>query len=127
MSDRNTLEIVDHTLVITPRGLDRLWGFQKQLTVPLAQITDVQVEYSPSRVETGWRGPGLQTLRKTCGTFHPKGGRTCWNYAWPGEALVIAVGGGHRFNRLYLSVKDAEGSRNMLLSLIEKQRLSRER
>lgn len=114
VSTRNSLEIVDGSLVITPRGLDRLWGLRKQLTVPLAQITDVQVEYGPGSVKTGWRYPGLQTLNKLSGTFHPGNQQHYWNYAGPGEALMIEVGGGYPFQRLYLSVADAEGACRML-------------
>lgn len=113
MSDRNALTIAGGTLIVAPRGMDRVWGFRRQIVVPLASIRDVQVERNPHRVPSGWRGPGLDAGKK-CGTFHPAGERHYWNFSGRGEVLMVAIRGGKPFNRLYLSVADAEAARKMI-------------
>lgn len=119
MTDRNTLSIVDEALVVIPRGMDRVWGFQKRIDVPLASIVDIQVEPTPLKVHTGLRYPGLDAYWKRSGTFHPKGERHYWNYSAPGDALMIKIAGGKPFHRLYLSVTNAEASRQMLTEAVK--------
>jgi len=118
VSDRNRLRITPGALTVVPRGLDRLWGFRRLITVPLGSIRDVSVEYSPLRVPQGWRGPGLGLFLKSVGTFHPDGERHYWNYAAPGEALSIRLDGTQHFHQLHLSVADAEASRRWILDAL---------
>ncbi|MBL3686020.1 hypothetical protein D3248_03495 [Leucobacter zeae] len=110
MSDRNALRIADGALIVSPRGMDRVWGFRSRIVVPLPSIAGVRVERHPSRLPTGWRGPGLDAFGKLSGTFHPRGERHYWNYSGRGDALVVDVSGGDPFDRLLLSVADAEAS-----------------
>ena len=62
----------------------------------------------------GWRGPGLDIGGKYCGTFHPNGERHYWNFSNTSEALMVEIQGGQPFDRLYLSVADAEAARQMI-------------
>ncbi|MBP1327192.1 hypothetical protein JOF28_002424 [Leucobacter exalbidus] len=114
MTARNTLKIVDDALIVIPRGMDRVWGLRKRITVPLSCITDVQIEHRPHWVPTGWRGPGLDAFGKLVGTFHPEQERHYWNFSGRGSVLTIAVSGGRPFDRLYLSVADLEACQQMV-------------
>ena len=113
---RNSLHITGGVLTVTPRGLDRLWCFRRNVVVALVNISDVRIEHHASRVPTGWRGPGLDFMCKLCGTFHPHGERHFWNYSGSGEVLRITIAGNQRFQQLNLSVDDAESSLNTLRS-----------
>lgn len=114
VTDRNALSIVDGALVVVPRGLDRVWGLRKRIVVPLGRITAVEVERRPHYVPMGWRGPGLDAFGKLTGTFHPNGERHYWNFSGSGVVLMVAIEGGAPFDRLYLSVADAEASCGMI-------------
>ena len=114
MSDRNTLSVVEGSLVVIPRGMDKVWGFKKRIVVPLTAIADVQIERSPHRVRSGWRGPGLDAFGKKSGSFHPGSETHYWNFSGRGEVLMVEIVGGRPFHRLYLSVADAEASRAMI-------------
>jgi hypothetical protein len=115
MPARNSLRIESANLIVVPKGLDKLWGFRKKLTVPLSSITTVSVESAPYQVATGWRGPGLEIFGKLVGTFHPKGERHYWNYSGTGPALSIRLDEAEHFCQLYLSVDDAAVLRQMIM------------
>ncbi len=105
-------------LTVTPRGMDRVWGFRKQVQAPLGRITNVSIEHDPHRVPTGVRAPGLDFMGKLCGTFHVNGERHYWNYSGTGEALEIELADGQHFRRLYLSVADAEEAQRTLRNAV---------
>ena len=97
MAARNTLTVDGGMLTVTPRGMDRVWGFRKQVQAPLGRITNVSIEHDPHRVPTGVRAPGLDFMGKLCGTFHVNG---------------------QPFRRLYLSVADAEEAQRTLRNAV---------
>ncbi|MGV2902063.1 hypothetical protein ACNPM4_10295 [Microbacterium sp. AGC62] len=117
MSGRTTVMIRDHDVVVTPRGFDRIWCVRRRVVFPIGSIRDVRVEDAPYRVPTGWRGPGLDFAAKLCGTFHPNGERHFWNYSGKGDALEIVLDKGQHFQKLYLSVENADVMRDQLLTL----------
>lgn len=122
MPGKNELSIREGTLVIRPLGCDRIWCFESEVVVRFRDITGVSVEDEPWRVKRGTRGPGTEFLRMRAGTFHPGTEQHFWNYSGRGSALVIDVARGkgyaHRFQRLFLSVADAEESRRALMAQI---------
>lgn len=116
MSDRNALSIDGDSLVVVPRGLDRVWGFRKRIVVPLTSVSNVTIETDPHRVRRGLRYPGLDAYWKRSGTFHPVGGeRHYWNSSGSGEVLSLRLTGHPDFDQLYLSVADPEGTQRMIL------------
>lgn len=115
MSDRNTLQVVDGDLIVSPRGLDKMWGFRRQIAIPLQKVDRVEVEQKPHRVRRGLRAPGLDVCWKRCGTFHSDGERHYWNQSGSGALLVVYISGGAPFDRLYLSVADPASARKMLI------------
>lgn len=120
MVNRNDLTIVGDELVVVPKGLDKLWGFRTRIVVALEDIAAVEVEQRPLRVATGWRGPGLDAGVKRSGSFHPAGELTYWNVSGLGPALLVQVRGGAPFDRLYLSVADAEAARTLIAKAVER-------
>jgi hypothetical protein len=115
MTARNSLTIESANLIVVPKGLDKVWGFRKKLTVPLPRITDVSVESAPNQVAAGWRGPGLDIFGKRAGTFHTKGERHYWNYSGTGPALSIRLDEAEHFRQLYLSVDDPAALRQLIM------------
>lgn len=124
MANRNTLRIESGDLVIQPRGLDRIWGFRKEVALPLASIASVSVEKRPHKVRRGLRYPGTDAYWKISGTFHPNGERHYWNYAGTKEALTIRLDGSQHFNQLYLSVPDALEAQQSIEATLDSIRTS---
>lgn len=120
MSDRNSLQVVDENLIVTPRGLDKIWGFRRQVVVPVQKIDRVEVEQKPHQVRRGLRAPGLDAYWKRCGTFHPDGERHYWNQSGNGAVLAIYISGGAPFDRLYLSVAVLTEARKMLIQATDR-------
>lgn len=118
MASRNDLRVDEDTLVILPRGLDRIWGFRKEIAVPLTSITSASVEAAPHKVRRGLRYPGTDAYWKISGTFHPGGERHYWNYAGTKEALTIRLDGTQHFHQLYLSVQDAVSAQRMIIDKV---------
>jgi hypothetical protein len=125
MTARNTLSVEDGLLVVVPRGFDKLWGFRRRIAVPLTHITAVSVELAPRGLLPGWRGPGLSAFGKRVGTFHPKGGRAYWNYSGSGDALHIELDASEHFRQFYLSVDDAEATRQLIAGAIRRHSTAR--
>lgn len=59
MTARNDLELAGPHLIVTPRGLDKVWGFRRRLIFPLERVESVGIEPRPNRVAAGIRAPGL--------------------------------------------------------------------
>lgn len=118
MANRNTLRLDADSLIVLPRGLDRFWGFQSKIVIPLSSISTIYVEENPRKVRRSLRYPGLDAYWKLSGTFHPNNERHYWNYAGTGPALSIRLDGDQQFNQLYLSVADVADAQRMITEAI---------
>lgn len=70
-------------LVVSPRGLDKLWSFTRRLDVPLSQVKGATADSGVRREPKGIRAPGLSIPGKYAGTFHRDGEKTFWNVSDP--------------------------------------------
>lgn len=121
MASRNRIELSGSELVVLPRGLDVAWGFQRRIIVPLASIIGVEIEPRPNHIPTGLRAPGLDIGVKRSGTFYLDRERHYWNTSGSGAALVLILRG-ERFQRLILSVGDAEEWRSRIAAAVSAAR-----
>ena len=83
---------VEHdTLVLTLRGLDKLWAFKSQLTVPLAHVQHVALDRTVARrLWKGFRAPGTSIPWViAAGTFIDGHRRVFWAVPFAQPALVI--------------------------------------
>jgi hypothetical protein len=86
-------QIKDGTLHLTVEGLDKVWAFKSQLSIPLAHITGVRVD---AEIVKGWwhglRMPGTSIPHViTAGTFYQDGKRVFYDIHNPGEAVVLSL------------------------------------
>lgn len=65
----NLLTIENEKLIITPKGLDKIWFFTNKIEVPFINITRVSINKNIVNEGKGWRLPGLATFNKWSGTF----------------------------------------------------------
>jgi len=104
-----TVRLTDTDLVVTPRGLDKLWSFTRELRVPLSTVRGATHDPGVRHEPKGWRGPGLGLPNKLAGTFHSGGRRQFWNVSGWSDVVVVTLDGHERYDRLYLSVDDPRG------------------
>lgn len=105
-----SIEIVDDQLVVTLRGLDRLWSLRRRITVPLAHVRGATADPGMAREPAGVRAPGTYVPRViTAGTYHRDGERAFWNLRGSQQPVVVELTG-ERFARLVLGVDDARAT-----------------
>jgi len=88
-----TYEIKDGTLHLTVAGLDKIWAFKSQLSIPLTHITGIRVD--SEIVKEWWHGlrlPGTSIPGViTAGTFYQDGKRVFWDVHHPEEAVILSL------------------------------------
>ena len=102
----NDVSIEGTDLVVDQTGLDKLWGLQGRLRIPLAHVRGATADPGAATEPRGVRAPGLHVPGRSVGTFHRDGEATYWNVDASRENVVIALDG-ERFARLVLTVTDA--------------------
>ncbi|GAA1148769.1 hypothetical protein [Nesterenkonia lutea] len=75
----NTVTVSAGELVITPRGLNKIWGFRRELRVPLSHVTRATADTSIGADPPALRLLGLSLPGKHVGTFFRHGEHSYWN------------------------------------------------
>src|SRR4051794_41189497 len=102
-----SVEITGDQLVVTMRGLDRLWSLRRRVVVPLVHVRGATADPGVTRASAGIRAPGTHLPRViTAGTYFKDGDRTLWNLRASQQPVVVELTGEH-FTRLVLGVDDA--------------------
>lgn len=102
----NTVSVTENTLVVEPRGLDKIWSFRQRLEIPLEHVKGATFDPGMKEEPKGWRGPGLRIPGKLSGTFHADGERQFWNVTGHDKTIVIELDPSEHFTRLIISVQD---------------------
>lgn len=107
---RNKVEIQDGELIVTPRGLDKMWSFKREIRVPLALVRGATFDPGVVTEPKGFRSPGLNTLgKKVSATYRKDGERHYWNVTGASDVLVVELDPTFEYSRLILSVDDPVG------------------
>ena len=103
------------TAVFTVEGLHKLWCFRSRLEIPLAHITDVEV--NEDQVGRWWHGvkilgtdvPGLFGG----GSFYYHGERVFWDVVDPARTIIVSLDD-ERYRKLIVEVADPQMTAAML-------------
>lgn len=107
---RNKVEIQDGELIVTPRGLDKIWSFKREIRVPLALVRGATFDPDVVRDPKGFRSPGLNTLgKKVSATYRKDRERHYWNVTGASDVVVVELDSTFKYSRLILSVDDPVG------------------
>lgn len=101
----NTITLDGVELVITPRGLDKIWGFRREIRVPLAHVRGATADTGVADEPRGLRSPGLALPGKYVGTFKKEGESSYWNVSDRRRNVVIDFND-EEFARAILTVKN---------------------
>lgn len=85
----NTVAICGGELIVKPRGLDKLWGFRRELRVPLAHVQGATADASVAQNPPRLRLLGLSLPGKHVGTFFRDGQHSYWNISNRKNNVVI--------------------------------------
>lgn len=99
----NIITVTATTLVVEPKGLDKLWSFTTKLEIPLSHVRGATFDPGANYEPKGLRAPGLAIPGKWAGTFHRDGDKSFWNVSAPGETIVVELTDEH-YDRLVLTV-----------------------
>jgi hypothetical protein len=102
-------EILDGNLILNVEGMDKLWAFKSQLSIPLQHIKGARLDET---VVKDWihgiRMPGTSIPGViTAGTFYQDGKRIFWDIHHPEQAVVISLAHEH-YDELVIEVDDPE-------------------
>lgn len=101
----NTVTIRGGELIVKPRGLDKLWGFRRELRVPLAHVQRASADASVGQNPPRFRLLGLSLPGRHVGTFFRNGQHSYWNISNRKNNVVIELA--HEgFARAVLTVKE---------------------
>jgi hypothetical protein len=101
-----TVDIHGSDLVISVKGLDRLWTFKSQLTIPLAHVRGATADPGIASEPKGRRSPGTHIPGAiVAGTFVHDGERIFWDVHDPARAIVIELHD-ETYRRLVVEVDD---------------------
>ncbi|ATY88704.1 hypothetical protein CV702_11340 [Lactococcus lactis subsp. lactis] len=103
----NLLSIENNKLIITPKGLDKIWSFTNKIEIPFENITNVTIDRTIIYEGKGLRLLGLATFSKWSGTFISKKRKNFWNVTRTDTPLVIETNN-EKFKRLIIGVENAE-------------------
>lgn len=101
------VHIEGEELVVRPRGLDKLWGFMRELRVPLRQVKNVRADPQIGHQPKGPRVAGTSLFRKHIGTFLTDGKASYWNVTDPDRNIVFELEG-KGFHKVILTVDDPD-------------------
>lgn len=88
--DMVTVEFAEDELVITPRGIWKLWSLCRGLHIPYQAIRAVRRSANPtSELQPRWRSPGLGTVGTLAGYTRGPKGRAWWCYRYGAAAVVL--------------------------------------
>ena len=102
-----TVTITPTDLVVEPIGLNKLWGFRKEIRVPLMHVVGATVGETNWRRHKGLRNRGLGWYNRWVGRFRTHGRWTYW-CARTGPTLEITLRD-EQYAALVLTVDDPEG------------------
>lgn len=101
-----TISVGAGVLMVHVRGLDKLWSFRSQLTIPLSHVRGATTDAAVIGRPEGWRGPGTSIPGViTAGTFHHDGAKVFWDVHDMAKAVAIEVEH-DEYERLVIEVDD---------------------
>jgi hypothetical protein len=118
-----TFEISDGILHLHVMGMDRLWSFKSQLSIPIAHIVDA----APATDEAkhwyhGIRAPGTNIPGViTAGTFYDDEGCVYWDVQNPANAIAIALHD-ERYSKIVIEVNDPAATIEQVRSALAEAR-----
>ena len=115
----NVIALTEDDLIVEPKGLDKLWGFRKELRVPLSHVRGATADPGVAGEPRGIRAPGLSVPGKTVGTFHRDGEASFWSVSDPHDNIVIQFQD-EEYARAVLTVEDPDATERAINAALQR-------
>jgi len=115
------LEVAGENLMLHVEGLDQLWAFKSQLTIPLAHVADAHpATEEAKKLFHGVRTPGTNIPGVlVAGTYYDGNGCAFWDVHHAENAIEIMLHD-ERFKRLVIEVEDPAAALALIRGVIAK-------
>jgi hypothetical protein len=100
------VDVFDAEVTITPRGLNKLWAFRRELRVPLGPIREVKIVSGIRSLPMGLRAPGTAIPGLVLAGTYRKGGERSFYVLRDGRDMVVLELEGHDFARVAVQTRD---------------------
>jgi hypothetical protein len=118
-----TVSVEDGALVVTIKGMRKVWSLKSELTIPLTHVKG-------ATIDPGIRAEFPRTLEKRSGTnlyqtyyggtFVQDGDRVFWDVRKPENAIVITLGD-EDFDRLVIEVENPRDTVDLIEQAVSGQ------
>lgn len=98
--------VTDTHLVVSPNGINKLWGLTGEMSFPLVNVTNVSIGEASLHRKKGMRAPGLGWFNRWVGTFRKPDSKAYW-CAEAGPTLEVGLTG-EKFDHLILSPENPQ-------------------
>lgn len=116
-----TITVDRRELRIDVHGLDKLWTFTSQLSIPLAHVRGATADPGIVREPKGRRGPGAYISGViVAGTFRQDGHKVFWDVHDPTRAVVIELRD-ETYQRLVIEVDDPKATVDLVEQAISQE------
>lgn len=117
-----TISIDAQELTITPRGLNKVWSFSREVTIPLDTIVGVRIVTGDDLRPRGTRLPGTYIPKLiTAGTYRTDEGRSFW--LAHGDRAIRIEARGTVYNAAVITVSEPEAQiRRLRRATLDKDR-----
>lgn len=100
----NLVKILSDSIEIEPLGMNKVWGFQGKLEIPVSHIKGATLDQEILQ-DRGMRAPGLAGFGKYVGTFRKEGEKTYFDVSHNETPVVIQLENEY-YDRLVLGVEN---------------------
>lgn len=105
------VQIVGDRVVVRVEGSDKFWALRSQLEIPLAHITDVQID--PDQASGWWHGLRLMGTNLpgvlAAGTFLSRDGLVFWDVHDPHKTVIVSLAHEH-YKKLIIETADPQAT-----------------
>ncbi|HWL66421.1 MAG TPA: hypothetical protein VNP73_10645 [Actinomycetota bacterium] len=101
-SGRNLVDVTvsDEEVTVTPKGLNKLWAFKGQISVPISSIRSVRLVTGLRDLPMGIRWPGTAIPGLIVAGTYRKGGERSFYAIRDGRDVVLIELDGHEYRRV---------------------------
>ena len=110
-----TIELKGNQYIFSIRGLHQLWALRDKINVPKENIVKAYQDLDELHKFAGLRVGTHVPFIITAGTYYLKNKTNFWDMSREKNTIIVELQN-HRFNKLYVEVKDPEAAIELLNS-----------
>lgn len=110
------VEFADTQVTVTPRGLNKLWTFKRQVSIPISSIKSARVVSGTRDLPKGLRLPGTSIPGLILGGTYLKAGEKSFYAVRDGRDILLLELERHKYSRIGIQTRDPYAVVNRIAS-----------